>query len=91
MHSASFSSGISSGSCGDVSATESPQWLRSFQLLEFEGKEELSLSEATSITQVDPPQAWKLGIAPIDEHFSSRVLPVVEDDQHDRQVALDSL
>ena len=89
MHSASFSSGISSGSCGDVSATESPQWLRSFQLLEFEGKEELSLSEATSITQVDPPQAWILGIAPIVEHLG-RVLPVAEDDQHDRQVALDS-
>ena len=89
MHSASFSSGISSGSCGDVSATESPQWLRSFQLLEFEGKEELSLSEATSIAQVDPPQAWNLGIAPIVEHLD-RVLPVAEDDQHDRQVALDS-
>ena len=89
MHSASFSSGISSGSCGDVSATESPQWLRSFQLLEFEGKEELSLSEATSIAQVDPSQAWNLGIAPIDEHLD-RVLPVVEDDQHDGQVALDS-
>ena len=73
---------------GTSSATESPQWLRSFQLLEFEGKEELSLSEATSITQVEPPQAWKLGIAPIDEHLS-RVLPVAEDDQHDRQVALD--
>ena len=90
MHSASFSSGISSGSCGDVSATESPQWLRSFQFeLEFEGKEELNLFEATSITQVDPPQAWNLGIAPIVEHLG-RVLPVAEDDQHDRQVALDS-
>ena len=91
MHSASFSSGISSGSCGDVSATESPQWLRSFQLLEFEWKEELNLSEAisNSIIQVDPPQAWNLGIAPIVEHLG-RVLPVAEDDQHDRQVALDS-
>ena len=29
MQSASFSSGISSGSCGDVSTTESPRWLRS--------------------------------------------------------------
>ena len=29
MQSASFSSGISSGSCGDVSTTESPPWLRS--------------------------------------------------------------
>ena len=29
MQSASFSSGISSGSCGDVSTTESPLWLRS--------------------------------------------------------------
>ena len=29
MQSASFSSGISSGSCGDVSTTESPSWLRS--------------------------------------------------------------
>ena len=74
-----------------MSATESPQWLRSFQLLEFEGKEELYLSEATSIAQVDSPrpQAWNLGIAPIVEHLS-RVLPVAEDDQHDRQVALDS-
>ena len=42
-----------------------------------------------SITQVDLPQAWNLGIAPIDEHLG-RVLPVAEDDQHDRQVALDS-
>ena len=93
MPSASFSSGISSGSCGDVSATESPQWLRSFQLLEFEGKEELYLSEATSITQVDLPQvwylSWNLGIATLVEHLD-RVLPVVEDDQHDRQVALHS-
>ena len=89
MRSASFSSGISSGSCGDVSATESPQWLRSFQLLEFEWKEELNLSEATSMAQVDLPQAWNLGIATLVEHLD-RVLPVVEDDQHDRQVALDS-
>ena len=93
MHSASFSSGISSGSCGDVSATESPQWLRSFQLLEFEWKEELNLSEATSMAQVDLPQAWylswNLGIATLVEHLD-RVLPVVEDDQRDRQVALDS-
>ena len=29
MQSTSFSSGISSGSCGDVSTTESPLWLRS--------------------------------------------------------------
>ena len=72
-----------------MSATESPQWLRSFQLLEFEGEEELYLSEAILITQVDPPQAWNLGIAPIDEHLG-RVLPLAEDDQHDRQVALDS-
>ena len=89
MHSASFSSGISSGSCGDVSATESPQWLRSFQLLEFEWKEELNLSEATSMAQVDLPQAWNLGIAPIDEHLG-RVLPLAEDDQLYRQVALHS-
>ena len=93
MHSASFSSGISSGSCGDVSATESPQCLRSFQLLEFEWKEELNLAETTSMAQVDLPQAWclswNLGIAPIVEHLG-RDLPVVEDDQHDRQVALDS-
>ena len=88
MHSASFSFGISSGSCGDVSATESPQWLRSFQLLEFEWKE-LNLSEATSMAQVDLAQAWNLGIATLVEHLG-RVLPVVEDDQPDRQVALDS-
>ena len=29
MQSASFSSGVSSGSCGDMSTTESPRWLRS--------------------------------------------------------------
>ena len=53
----------------------------------------LNLSEATSMDQVDLPQAWylswNLGIATHVEHLD-RVLPVVEDDQHDRQVALDS-
>ena len=53
----------------------------------------LNLSEATSMDQVDLPQAWylswNLGIATLVEHLD-RVLPVVEDDQHDGQVALDS-
>ena len=51
------------------------------------------MSEATSMDQVDLPQAWylswNLGIATLVEHLD-RVLPVAEDDQHDRQVALDS-
>ena len=54
----------------------------------------LNLAEAASITQVDLlTQAWylswNLGIATHVEHLD-RVLPVVEDYQHDRQVALDS-
>ena len=54
----------------------------------------LNLAEAASITQVDLlTQAWylswNLGIATLVEHLD-RVLPVAEDVQHDRQVALDS-
>ena len=45
------------------------------------------------MAQVYLPQAWylswNLGIATLVEHLD-RVLPVVEDDQHDRQVALHS-